>query len=90
MELEKSKFEEWLKSFPPKEIIGNMMSVKGCVIANYLGNGAVVGFTAWARESHSELLPSWATDFIFHASNSYERERMSAGKALQILDRIKD
>lgn len=92
MRLDRSKFQGWLKSKQPDEIVGRQRS-PSCPITNFYldatgGHEAII-FERWGeyhmdRGYDKRRLPTWAEHFVA-AVDGDETPKITAARALEIL-----
>jgi hypothetical protein len=97
MKLIRSKFESWLKSKPPTEIVGENRDCDSCPIATFYmaaSGGCEVNISGRgdgnytiARGYSKRALPAWASAFVSLVDGN-DRGEISAGRALEIMRQI--
>lgn len=91
--LTRSKFEAWLKTKQPDEIVGENRDCHCCPIANFYdqtnGGWEIVVFGRWGdyyidRGGGARRAPAWAANF-FSDIDREENGKITARRALQVL-----
>lgn len=99
MRLDRSKFERWLKGKPADHIVGHSHDNCGCPLATFhqetSGGWEVVISSARNgygyvidRGNGDRALPAWADAFAFLADDGARGSKITAGRALEILQKI--
>lgn len=96
MKLLRHKFEHWLKSKKPMDIVGKNRDCHSCPIGLFYrdasGGSEVVifddqrGRRVIDRGYDCRVLPQWAADFVFTVDGE-ANGNISAARALEILER---
>lgn len=94
MRLIQSRFEKWLKTKPPHEIVGENRDCHACPIANWYSEAAhndlviYQDSNTWKyigdRGYYKQPLPRWAVNFV-HEVDGDANGQITAARALAVL-----
>lgn len=73
----KKNFRAWLESFAPQKVVGRAGSNEDCPLAMFLG-----------RNVRPVKLPQWALWFMTGVDHNDYRQKITAARALKIMDEI--